>query len=452
MPADRKEMLETLRADAHAIFLAGVAAADPAALVTRALRLGPQGGLRLGDGEIRPPGVLRIVAIGKAACPMAAAAAAALPKSIFPGAGIIVVNRENAQPVERFRVLATGHPLPDRAGTEAAVEVERHISGASGNDGLLVLLSGGGSAILPAPAAGLSLEEKVAVTELLLRSGADIGEVNTVRKHLSRLKGGGLARKAYPASVETLILSDVIGDDLSTIASGPTAPDPTSFEDAVDVLKRRGAWQRIPDAARKRLERGAAGEVPDTPEAGDPVFARVSNRILGSNTLSLAAAEQKAGELGYDVRVPSRQLIGEAREAAAFLASQCDREAIPHNRPGRRAILCGGETTVTVRGTGRGGRNQELALAFALAVEQQDDTSPDPWALLSGGTDGIDGPTDAAGALVDGGTLRRGRSAGFDPARALEQNDSYAFLDGAGDLLRTGATGTNVADLQILLM
>jgi hydroxypyruvate reductase len=293
----------------------------------------------------------------------------------------------------------------------------------------------------------VTLAEKVAVTDLLLRSGADIHELNTVRKHLSRLKGGGLAAAARPAAVEALILSDVIGDDPSTIASGLTAPDPTTFGDARAVLVRRGVWDRAPAAVRARIERGCRGEEPETPKPGDPIFARVANRIIGSNGLSLDAAAGKARDLGYGTAVASRALAGEAREAAASLLGRI----LDGPRAGEtpRAVLAGGETTVTIRGGGRGGRNQEMALAFALAAERSGPRGS--WVFLSAGTDGRDGPTDAAGAVVDGSTLARGRRAGLDPRRALDDNDSYAFLDAAGALLRTGATGTNVADLQVFL-
>jgi hydroxypyruvate reductase len=434
-----------LRADALAVFRAAVEAADPAALVARAIALGPAGGVLVAGEEIRPPARLRVVAVGKAACRMARAAAAALPPGVCGGPGLAVTSRESEEAVAGFRVLVSGHPIPDAAGVRAAREVEAAVSGAAPGDGLLVLLSGGGSALLPAPAEGLTLEEKIAVTRLLLASGADIREINTVRKHLSRLKGGGLARRAQPAAVEALILSDVIGDDLSTIASGPTAPDPTTFADAVAILERRGVWERAPEAVRRRLERGARGEIEETPEAGDPAFARVVNRIIGSNSLSVEAALRSAVELGYGAAVATRALTGEARVAAALLA----RAPLPAPGSAGAAVLAGGETTVTMRGTGRGGRNQELALAFALEAERLGRDGP--WAFLSAGTDGIDGPTDAAGAIVDAGTLARGRERGLDPAAALAANDSYAFLDAAGHLLRTGATGTNVADLQVLL-
>lgn len=439
------------REDALAIFLQGVEAAEPGSLVRRAIRLGIGGGAIIERIEVVFPGTLRVVAVGKAAVSMARAANEALPASAFTGPGIAVVHDECAAPVARFRVIASGHPVPDSRGEAAASEIEAYVSGARREDGLLLLLSGGGSALLPAPADGLTLEEKAAVTRLLLASGADIREINTVRKHLSRLKGGGLAAIAHPAATEALILSDVPGDDLSSIASGPTAPDPTTFEDARDVLERRGVWRDAPHAVRERIEKGLLGEVRDTPKPGAPVFARVRNRIVGSNSLSLDAAARKAVELGYEVEIASRALTGEARHAAKVLQVLATRRT-GRRKGARRALLAGGETTVTVRGSGLGGRNQEVALAFAIEMERsslaQRPSAP-PWAFLSAGTDGRDGPTDAAGAIVDPGTIERGRKSGLDPVKALEENDAYRFLDASGDILRTGPTGTNVADLQV---
>jgi hydroxypyruvate reductase len=439
--------LEALRADALAIFRAGVDAADPGAAVRGAIRPGPKGGVLIDGEEVAAPALLRVVAVGKAATAMASASLEAIPRELFLEPGIAIANDENARTVDGFDVLATGHPVPDERGAAAARAVEGYISGARRGDGLLVLISGGGSALLPAPAPGITLEEKVAVTELLLRSGADIHEVNAVRKHISRLKGGGLAERALPAAVHALLLSDVIGDDLSTIASGLTAPDPTTYADARAVLLRRGVWDRLPAAVQARIERGARGEERETPKPGDPIFARVANVIVGSNGQSLDMAAEKARRLAYPAVIASRALTGEARTAAALLVRAADRG--PVRAGARRAMLAGGETTVTIRGGGRGGRNQELALAFALEAEPS--SLGGSWVFLSAGTDGRDGPTDAAGAIVDRYTLERGRRAGLDPRRALEENDSYPFLDAAGALLRTGGTGTNVADLQVFL-
>lgn len=453
MPGDATT--QRLRDDARAIFLAGVAAADPCRGVIDAIRAGPNGGVIIAGEEYRAPGSLTIVAIGKASRTMAAAALEAVPSALVDTSrSAIVVNRENAAPLDPFTVFATGHPVPDEEGVRAARFVEEALSDATAREGVLVLLSGGGSALLPSPAEGVSLDDKRAVTELLLAGGAGIHEVNTVRKHLSRLKGGGLARAARPAALEVLVLSDVFDDDLSSIASGPTVPDPTRFADAIAVLRRYDLWDRTPPAVRTRLEAGADGRIPETPKADDPTFQRVRNTIIGSNLLSLEAARQKADSLGYAVEVIDGPLTGEAREAAGRFVRRLEDARVDSGESGvrgsaasLRALLAGGETTVTIRGEGKGGRNQEMALAVAMGAPK----GVPAWVFLSGGTDGRDGPTDAAGGLVDPETLARGRRAGDDPQRALRENDSYVFLERSGGLLMTGATGTNVADLQVLL-
>jgi len=388
---------------------------------------------------------VQIAAFGKAACLMAEAAAGVLPRELIRGPGVVVVNDENRRSVDGFMVLAAGHPVPDGRGMEAATTIEHLARRSRVGEGLIVLISGGGSALIPSPADGITLEDKSSATSLLLASGADIREVNTVRKHLSRLKGGQLAALAQPALVESLILSDVIGDDVSFIASGPTAPDPTTFEDAKEILVRRGIWEDAPTRVRRRIEAGIEGNVPDTPKPGDPIFDRVENRIIGGNRISLAASLEKARSLGYKVQVLDFPLEGEARYAGALLASR----AAGKPGGGRRAILAGGETTVTLRGRGKGGRNQELALAFAIAAGTA--LPGRRWTFLSAGTDGRDGPTDAAGAVVEPGSLEAARRAGVSPEGALAENDSHSFHEAAGSLLITGGTGTNVADLQVYL-
>ena len=376
---------------------------------------------------------------------MAEAAVGVLPQELIRGPGVAVVNDENLRSVDGFVVLPAGHPVPDERGMQAATTIELLALRSREGEGLIVLISGGGSALIPSPADGLGLEDKSRTTSLLLGSGADIREVNTVRKHLSRLKGGQLAALAQPAAVESLILSDVIGDDVSFIASGPTAADPTTFADAKEILIRRGIWEDAPARVRRRIEAGVEGSVPETPKPGDPIFDRVENRIIGGNRMSLEAAAEKARSLGYEVEVLDYPLGGEASHAGALLASRAA------GRPwgGRRAILAGGETTVTLRGRGKGGRNQELALAFAIAAGIA--LSGRRWTFLSAGTDGRDGPTDAAGAIVEPGSLEAARRAGISPEMALAGNDSYTWHEAAGTLFITGGTGTNVADLQVYL-
>ncbi len=449
--------LDDLRRHALEIFRAGVAAADPAAAVRKALRvekneLGVVLDPRRPDSEIRREDWERVhvLAFGKAACSMADAVAEILPPELFSGPGLVITNYPNARDLARFETLGSGHPLPDINGVAAAERAAAMAEGLGLDELLLVLISGGGSAILPSPAKGVTLNDKIRTTDLLLDCGADIGELNTVRKHLSRLKGGGLAHLAVPAAVHALILSDVIGDDLSTIASGPTVPDPTNFSDALAVLERRHIVDDVPSAVRDRLRAGARGEIPDTPKPADPCFEHTGVSLIGTNHMSLEASLQRARKTcpGFDVDVYSRELCGVAREEAVRLAREL-RDRVENGHVGPIVLLAGGETTVHVTGDGRGGRNQEFALAFALAAEGEKLT--DGWVLLSGGTDGADGPTDAAGGCVDPLSLERMRGAGVDPEETLGNNDSYRALEASGDLVKTGATGTNVADLQVLI-
>ena len=436
-----------LREAAMEIFQEGVRAADPRRAVQDNLEISVNGRPVIAGEELSARANLRVVSFGKAAVLMAEAAADLLPTEIFPGPGIIAVNPENYRPVDRDEVFASSHPVPDAVGVAAGSAVERYLEDCQEDDALLVLISGGGSALLPSPAPGISLADKMETTRLLLASGAPIQEVNAVRKHLSALKGGGLARLAFPARVEALILSDVIGDDLSSIASGPTAPDPTTFESVSEILARYDLTSSVPEPVRRRIEQGTDGSIADTPTAGDPAFDRVENRLVGSNSLSLTAAQRRAEKLGFDTVVVSDALLGEAREAATLMASAMQRE---RSRKRPVALLAGGETTVSLLGRGKGGRNQEMALAFALLPKEGSPSGE--WVFLSGGTDGRDGPTDAAGGVVDAATVDRVQRAGLDPLAELQDNNSYEALSAAGDLLMTGATGTNVADLQILLL
>jgi hydroxypyruvate reductase len=453
MSNGRAASAKALRRDAIRFFKAAVEAADPAKAVAGALTV-RSGKLSIrtktGGARSKPWTGVRIVAFGKAALAMAKAAKKAVPKKLFRGPGIVVTNYENAENAKLagFTVLGAGHPLPDENGVLAAKAVADYVGEAAKGELVLVLVSGGGSALLPLPADGLMLDDKIATTNLLLASGADIGEINTVRKHLSRLKGGGLARLAAPADLHALILSDVLGDDLSTIASGPTVPDPTRFSDARRVLKRRGVWDKVPDAVRRRIEAGIAKRVAETPKPGDAVFSGAAATLIGSNGVSLARLREAAKRAGYAVAVFDDCLTGEARKAAAgFVKAACAAAKSKSRR--KRALIAGGETTVILKGKGRGGRNQEMTLAFAIEAEKR---GLRDFLFLSGGTDGRDGPTDAAGGTVDSGTLARIRAKGAHPRALLDDNDSYKALTLAGDLLQTGATGTNVADLQILLL
>ncbi|AMK78367.1 MULTISPECIES: glycerate kinase type-2 family protein [Methylomonas] len=439
------------REHAAAIFRAGVAAADPYLAVKHFLRADSEL-LHIGSEQTgyRSDGWRRIhlLAFGKAACAMADAAQAIIPEAWLAGKGIVVTNYDNIDVVENCQVFGAGHPLPDAAGFHAAKTIANRLSGTNPDELVLVLISGGGSALLPYPAAGINLADKIATTQLLLASGAIINQINCVRKHLSQLKGGGLARLAAPADLHALILSDVLDNDLSAIASGPTVPDDTSFADAIAVLESFGIWRQIPSSVQSHLQQGAQGLQTETPKSGDAIFQRTGHTLIGSNASSVDAAIDKAQNLGYQTQVYSKQLCGEARLVAEQLALHALTVTAGMTQP--TALIAGGETTVTLKGNGKGGRNQEMALAFALAAERCGLNGA--WTFLSGGTDGRDGPTDAAGGVVNNHTLQRIRDAALDPDAMLDDNNAYPALKAANDLILCGATGTNVADLQILLL
>jgi glycerate 2-kinase len=348
---------------------------------------------------------------------------------------------ESERAPERIAVREAGHPTPDGTSLQAAREAEATAQALGAEGLLIVLVSGGGSALWGAPAEGVSLDDVQETTRLLLASGAEIGAVNAVRKHLTRLGGGQLARAAVPADVLALVLSDVPGDDPATVASGPASPDPSTYAEAVTALEEAGVWEAVPEAVRQRLRRGREGALPETPKPGDPALGRVRTLHVGSNATAQEAAVRAAKHLGYVALLREASVVGEARAAGRTLAAEA--LALP---PGT-CLIGGGETTVAVTGGGRGGRNQELALAAALALDGADRAV----ALLSGGTDGVDGPTDAAGAWATADTAARARALGYDPADHLARNDSHSLFDALGQLLRPGPTHTNVMDLQVVL-
>lgn len=394
-----------------------------------------------------------VVGGGKAATAMAAALQDLLGDRLT--GGLIVTKYGHADPQQDtgpIVAVEAGHPIPDEAGVNGAGRMRSLLRQATQKDLVFAVLSGGGSALLTLPAPGLTLANLQSTTDLLLRSGATIVELNAVRKHLSQIKGGGLARMAAPAPVISLILSDVVGDPLDVIASGPTAPDPTTLADAWAVLERYDLARRVPQAVRERLlpalgetglPEGAAGEPAETPKPGDSLFRQVQNLIIGSNRLAAEAAVAAARAGGLNALLLSTFVEGEARQVARVAAALA-KEMVACDRPVPRpaCVVWGGETTVTVRGSGKGGRNQELALAAALAMEGL------PHVLLVAlGTDGTDGPTDAAGAVATGETIARARALGLDAEGCLENNDAYPFFAALDDLIRTGPTGTNVNDL-----
>ncbi|MGH6689549.1 MAG: glycerate kinase type-2 family protein [Gammaproteobacteria bacterium] len=413
------------------------AAVDP--LVRSVLRV-DAATLHCGPLRVELTSIERVLVLGcgKAGASMTRTVEAVLGDRI--DAGFVAVKDGHALPARIVELAEAGHPVPDLRSRAAAERVLSLARSAGPRDLVVFLVSGGGSALLPAPAPPVTLEEKQEVTGLLLGAGAPIGELNAVRKHLSLLKGGQLARAASPARILTLLLSDVLGDPLDVIASGPTAPDPTTFGEALDVLARRGVLDRVAPSVRHRLEEGARGDIPETPKPGDPLFSRVTHVVIGNNRLVVDAAAKAAEGLGYRPRIATAALEGEAREAGPALLVQARSSSPPS------CLIAGGETTVTVRGRGRGGRCQELALAAALALH-----ADDAFTVLAAGTDGTDGPTDAAGAVVDAATVQRGRELGLDPERALADNDAYGFLSATGDIIITGPTHTNLLDLYLVL-
>ncbi|MEO8597884.1 MAG: glycerate kinase [Candidatus Solibacter sp.] len=423
---------KSLRTHAHKIFRAALAAADPVNAVTR----------RLARGKYDRYRHIYVIGAGKAGASMALAAERVLGKRIT--AGLVNVKDGHLAKLKRIELNQCGHPVPDRRGIEGAARIAEIAAQAGREDLVICLVSGGASALLPFPAEGITLEEKQAATRLLLASGANIHEINAVRKHISRIKGGQLARLAAPARVESLLLSDVIGDNLDVIGSGPTAPDASTFAAAAAILDRYGIRSRVPASVRQRIEAGMRGEIAETPKPADPLFARVQNTVVGGNRLALDAAARAARELGYRTLILSSTIEGETREIARMHAAIA-REVVDSGRPVRppACIITGGETTVTIKSDGLGGRNQEFVLAAALDIAGLDRV-----VIFSAGTDGTDGPTDAAGAIADGATLRR-----KPDARAyLERNDSYHYFQALKDLVITGPTNTNVMDVRLLLI
>ncbi len=428
------------------ILLAALDAAAPALAVRRALTLRRQT-LRV-DGRVYDlRRIARVVAIGagKASVPMARAVHEVLGgrlDSVFVVAPSPVPGRAKSG----FAVAAAGHPIPDRRGLRAARHVLQLAASLGKDDLLIVLLSGGASSLLPLPAAGLTLADKQRTTQLLLRSGATIAEVNAVRKHLSAIKGGRLAA-ATPASVLTLILSDVGGDDLGVIGSGPTAPDRTTFLDAVRIVRRYGLWERLPVAVRIHLVEGLAGGRDETPKPRSLIFRRVQHAVVGNNRLAVEAAAKAAHKEGYESVLLGMFVTGEAGQFGRWMGELGKELARRTTLPGPVCVLAGGELTVTVRGSGTGGRAQEFALAAALVVQG----TPGIW-VAGFGTDGRDGPTDVAGAVVDGETVARGERKRMDAARVLRKHDSYTFFKKVGGHIKTGFTGTNVNDLYVLMV
>ena len=388
-----------------------------------------------------------VIGFGKASPSMVKAVEDNFSNLITEGIAITKYGHIKRNLKSPIKVYEAGHPLPDENGLKATEKIINLLSSTDEKTMVLCLVSGGGSSLLVAPLDEIDLESKKEINSLLLRSGAEIEEINIVRKHLSKVKGGRLAELAYPARVLSLIISDVIGDRIDVIASGPTAPDPSTYEDAIEVLKKYNLLKRIPQNIKEALEKGRKGLIPETPKRKNNIFEKVENIIVGSNRIALLSAKKKAEEMGFETEILTFELKGEARMAGKWLAEKAIHFLNSKGKGRKICLLSGGETTVNVAGDGMGGRNMELALSFAIEIEGKSGIT-----LLSAGTDGTDGLTDSAGAIVDGETVIKARKMGINPEDFLKNNDSYNFFKKVSGLFITGPTGTNVMDIQVVLL
>jgi len=432
-------------ADIKDIFLQGVAAVHPQRLIRKNVQVIPA--TRVinisGDSYAIPAHAgVWIMGAGKAAAAMAQELENILAGH-FPLQGLVVTKYGHALPLQQVELVEAGHPVPDEQSVAASVKLLEMAAKVQPNDLVIFLLSGGASALLADVPVHSSLTEVQQLFEALLKSGADIREMNTVRKHLSGIKGGQLAKNIYPATLCTLVLSDVVGDDLSVIGSGPTVADPSTFADTMEVLRKYHLTEKISTPLLQHIENGVAGRIPETPKPGDPSLLHTHNYLTGTNRIALEAAAEKARELGYHPILLSDRVTGEVHAVADRLVQT----ALEYNGPLPACLLAGGETTVQVTGNGLGGRNQQLALAAGIALAHYPSLT-----FLSGGTDGSDGPTNAAGAIVDASTIKNAEKMQLDPNSFLQQNDAWHFFSKAGGLMITGPTQTNVMDLMIMLI
>jgi glycerate 2-kinase len=439
--------LQAMRRDARAIFEAGLVAVAPqTAIAAHCRREGRQ--LHVGPRryDLSRYENIWIIGTGKASAAMAHTLEDMLGSRVT--GGLITVKYGHLEPLRKVRIIEAGHPVPDENGCAGARKILAMAQAAGARDLVFCLISGGGSALLPIPDEGLTLADKQEASRVLLSCGASIREMNAVRKHLSAIKGGRLAAAVYPADLCTLILSDVVGDDLDVIASGPTVPDAATFQDALGILERYDIRKRLPEAVVDHLERGAAGAIAESPKPDAKCFQRAYHLIVANNRHCIQAAREEALRRGYHTLVLSTLMEGETREVARVHGA-IGREILATGQPlpPPACLISGGETTVTLKNAGRGGRNQEFALAAALDIDGSREV-----VILSGGTDGTDGPTDAAGAVADGHTAARARSLGMDPRQHLTGHDAYPLFERLGDLVRTGPTNTNVMDLRLVLV
>ena len=441
------QKIDQSRRNAVEIFQAGLVAVAPGAAIKKYVQRRDE--KLLVDGreyDLSGYSQIFVIGAGKAGASMAAAVEEILGKRITRG--IISVKYGHLEDLAVIKIQEAGHPVPDENGLKGARAMYDLAVSADEKTLVLCLISGGGSALLPLPVDDVTLEDKQETTRILLSCGATIHEINAIRKHLSAIKGGGLARAVYPATIITLILSDVVGDDLDSIASGPCVPDSMTFADCQALFAKYSIESDIPAGVRAYIARGAAGEAPETPKADDKIFSRTQNVIVGNNFNALVKAKEKAEDLGYNTLLLSSRIEGETRDVASnhmAIATEIELHGLPLAKPA--CILTGGETTVKLKGSGKGGRNQEFVLAAAMKMKGLGHT-----VVLSAGTDGNDGPTDAAGALADSTTLGRAEERGLDPGKYLENNDSYHFFEQLNDLYKTGPTNTNVMDIRIVLV
>ena len=439
--------IRVMRNDAVSIFQKGLQAVEPGAAIKNYCRL--EGNrLFIGDNvyNLSIYKNLFVIGAGKASAPMAASIEDILGERITKG--IINVKYKHAVHLDRIKLIEAGHPVPDKNGQNGASAILDLARSAEKNDLVLCLISGGGSALLPLPYNSLTLKDKQKTIKELLACGASIHEINAIRKHTSMIKGGRLALAAYPATLVSLILSDVVGDDLDVISSGPTVADSSTYIDCVKTFEKYDIIKKLPENIINHIKAGVSGKVTESPKTGDPVFEKTYNLVIGSNIEAILAAKLHAEGLEYKTIVLSSMIEGETRDVAKVhgaIAKEIIKTGNPLPPPA--CILSGGETTVTLRGKGLGGRNQEFSLAAAIDI-----AGAESIVVLSGGTDGTDGPTDAAGAIADNKTFKKAKDMGIDPYYFLENNDSYHFFKKLDDLLITGPTNTNVMDLRIIIV
>ena len=446
------KLLDRIRSEASNIFNASLKPVNPYEAVRRFVRI-ENNRLIVGSAdslvaelELKNYDRILLVGGGKATAPMARAMEDILGDKI--DSGIIIVKYGFTETLSYTKIIEADHPLPDLNGVEGTRRILDLLNEAEEKDLIFSLISGGGSALLPQPAGNITLEEKQSITRKLLECGASIDEINSIRKHISSSKGGQMARAAYPATTVNLMLSDVVGDRMDVIASGPFVPDKSSFEDTWQIIEKY-KLKEIPLSVENHLKAGREGNIPETPKEGDPIFDKVHNIIIGSNILAIEAAAREAEKIGYRTIILSSMIEGETKDIARVhtaIAKEILKTGRPVDPP--CCIISGGETTVTIKGSGKGGRNQEFCLAAAIDIKDL----PNRIVILSGGTDGNDGPTDAAGGIVDPLTIIRGNAAGMDASQYLGNNDSYNYLKKTGDLLVTGPTNTNVMDVRMVLV